>query len=197
MQKATQTFQWGKEYKRLALFIYNTHLTPTATFLLPDPILPSCSPSDPSLFSHSSNLQPPFALKLCVLTPIPCPSSQPAGHFMISYSLRILLDSMYLLRQFHFSPPFCLTLSPSFILLIFTPNRSHLPLVFQPVPVPCLLCFLLQVPGWTAFPSQFQSPSSTVQSSPVFFILTPVLASLPPSFWMRLLYGYNFSWKLK
>lgn len=35
------------------------------------------------------------------------------------------------------------------------PNSSHLPLVFQPAPVPYLLCSLLQLPGWTAFSSQF------------------------------------------
>lgn len=87
MQKATQTFQWGQEYKGLALFFYNTHLTPTSTYLLPGPVLPSCSPSDPSLYSHLSNLQPPFALPFCVPSPVPCLSSQPASHFMISYSL--------------------------------------------------------------------------------------------------------------
>lgn len=64
---------------------------------------------------------------------------------------------MYLLRQLHF---FLLSvvsflLSLSFILLILMPNSSHLPLVFQPAPVPYLLCSLLQLPGWTPFLANF------------------------------------------
>jgi len=181
MQNATQRSQWGKEHKILALFICNTHSVPTSTHPLLGPVLPSCSPSDPCLSSHPSNLPTPAALTFCVLTPVPRPSSQPAGHFIISDSLRTLLDSPYLLRQFHFLSPFSLTLYPSFALWFSGQAVPHPPLLFQPVPVSYLLCFLLQLPGWTAFPSQLQSPSFTVQPSVISSSLQSWLACHPVS----------------
>lgn len=78
-------------YKRLPLFIYSLYLTPTLIHLLLDPIPPSCSKTDPSPFFNSLNLQSTFALQFCKFSPIPCPNSQPGGHFLISYFLHTFL----------------------------------------------------------------------------------------------------------
>lgn len=180
MQKATQTFLQGKECKNFALFIYNNHLTPTSTRLLPDPTLPSCSPSDPSLVSHSLILQPPLALKLCVLTPVPHPRSQPAGHFLISCSPHAPFN------EFAQAVSFVITFLLDPIIPIFYPFDFHakpLPpsprLSAGPSPAPAVC--LSAAPR---LDSLSQSVPVFILNSPVqcYSILTPVLANLPSSF---------------